>query len=967
MKAPALLALVLPAITAFAQTNTSAPVASQPTASDNKPVASSINYAAISASISGLVPRCVGPTTMGGRIADISVYEKNPRIFYVAASEGGIWKTENDGITFTPEFQKQDIASMGSVCVSQQDPNLVWVGTGEPASRNSVGWGAGVYKSTDGGATWTKMGLDKTMYVSRIVIDPKDNNTVYVGGLGNLWAPSEDRGLYKTTDGGKTWKKILYVDDKTGIGDLVMDPSNHNTLVCASWQRHRMSYDFVNGGPGGAIWKSTDGGNHWKKITKGLPPGPFGRIGLNFFRKDPKIMVATVEYRMPDDPSLKAEQEAYDAEVAEERGMHPGYDGDNGLEERELADQDKGTTQDKAAAPQQKAPQPELQNKNDKAKEDTDAAKKKEAEQAKNGKVKVQPEPPRGGTYISHDKGETWTFMNSLNPRPFYFSIPRYDPNDVNRIYVPGVSLSYSEDGGKTFRVMHETVHVDHHAMWIDPSDSNHMMVGEDGGVGVTYDRGKNWRMLNNLPIGQFYIATYDMRKPYWVYGGLQDNGCWAVPTQTRHGGVTYQDAYTLSGGDGFYVQVDPTDWHMAYSESQGGGLVRTNQLTGESKYIQPRPPKGETYRFNWNSPVLLSPFNPRTLYIGGNRLFRSYDQGDHWQPISPDLTTNNPDELHPGKSSPTPDIDSGAERHCTITSVSESPMKSGLIWCGTDDGNVQVTQDGGATWTNVTANLPNVPKELWVSRVLASKFSEGRAFVTIDGHRSSDFKPYVFMTDDYGKTWTPISTGLEDNKSVYVVQEGAKNQDLLFVGCETGIDVSTDRGKTWTKYDNADFPNVPVYDLEIQPRDLDLVVATHGRSIWTIGISGLEETTNDSLNADAAIFQPKDVVTFGSLDSEGWDGDQVWVAKNTQPGADIQYYFKNDLRDDATIVVSDILGNASTEYKAGKTAGYHVYTWNGQLKGRRAQPGDYKVTLKANGKEYTTVVHVEDASASVN
>jgi photosystem II stability/assembly factor-like uncharacterized protein len=959
MKSSALLLFLLP-LTAFAQTNSQAP-ADQPVAKVAAPVVS--NAAAIAASISDLVPRCVGPTTMGGRVADIAVYEKNPRIFYVAAAEGGIWKTENDGITFTALFQKQDIASLGSVVVSQKDPNLVWVGTGEPASRNSVGYGAGVYKSTDGGVTWTKMGLDKTMYVSRIIIDPNDNNTVYVGGLGDLWGPSEDRGLYKTTDGGKNWKKLLYVDTNTGIGDMVMDPSNHNTLFAAAWQRRRLAYDFINGGPGGGLYKSTDAGKSWKKITKGLPPGPFGRIGLNFFRKDPRTMVATIEYRAPDDAAKTSDLLDEDNELYN----RPGYDGDAGLEERELVAQD---PQKKPEITPKNAPIPPVNP--DKVitapqKEDTKAAKAKEAADVKKSKVRVEPELPRGGTYLSHDGGNTWIFTNTLNPRPFYFSIPRYDPLDVNRIYVPGVSLSYTEDAGKTFRVMHETVHVDHHAMWIDPSDSNHMMVGEDGGVGVTYDRGKNWRMLNNMPIGQFYIATYDMRKPYWVYGGLQDNGCWALPTQTKHGGVTYQDAYTLSGGDGFYVQVDPTDWTTAYSESQGGGLVRTNQATGDQKFIGPRPPKGDKpYRFNWNTPVLMSPFNPRTIYVGGNMLCRSYDRGDHWQTISPDLSTNDPDKQHPGKSSPTPDIDSGAERHCTIVTISESPMKAGLIWCGTDDGNVQVTQDGGTTWTNVVGNIPGLGKNLWVSRVLASKFAEGRAYVTVDGHRSDDFHAHVFMTDDYGKTWTSISNGVED-KSVYVIQEGAKNQDLLFVGHETGIDVSTDRGKTWVKYDNKDFPNVPVYDLEIQPRDLDLIVATHGRSIWTVNISGLEQSTSDTMKADAAIFQPKDVLTFGTLDSEGWDGDQTWVAKNTQPGVEVQYFFKNDLKDDATIVVSDIMGNASGEFKAGKTAGFHVYTWNGTLKGRRVQPGDYKVTLKANGKEYATSVHVEDASASVN
>lgn len=953
MRSPAILLTLLLPLTVAAQSTPT--TAAKPTT----PPATASSVDPIAASLSNLTPRCVGPTTMGGRIADIAVYEKEPRIYYVASAEGGIWKTENDGTTFTPLFTKESIASLGSVAVSQKDPNLVWLGTGEPSSRNSVGWGNGVYKSTDGGVTWQHMGLEPTKYISRIVIDPNDNNTVYVGALGDLWGFSQDRGLYKTTDGGKTWKKILYIDDKTGIGDLVIDPNNHNVLLCASWQRLRKPYDFVNGGPGGAMWRSSDGGNHWAKITKGLPPGPFGRIGLNFFRKNSNIMVATIEYRSPD-PSVAAADLA--AQQDEDGDLYtPGYDGDH-----DLIPQAAQNPPQKDAAKQIPPMQPAEKNPKDQAKEDTNAAKKAEAAKATK-KIKVEPELPRGGTYISRDNGRTWTFTNGTNPRPFYFSIPRYDPQDINRIYVPGVSTLYTDDQGKTFRTLHETVHVDHHALWIDPRDSNHILVGEDGGVGETYDRGKSWKMVNNLPVGQFYIATYDMRKPYWVYGGLQDNGCWATPTQTRHNGVDFQDSYNLSGGDGFYCQVDPTNWRVAYSESQGGSVVRTDQQTGEQKFIAPRAPKGETYRFNWNTPILLSPFNPSTVYVGGNKLFKSTDRGDHWEPISPDLTTNNSDELKPGKSSPTPDINSGAEQHCTIVSVSESPLKAGLIWCGTDDGNVQLTQDGGKTWTNVSANIPNLPKELWVSRVLASKFSEGRAYVTIDGHRSDDFHPYAYMTDDYGKTWTSIANGLPQDASLYVVQEGAKNENLVLLGSETSIQISLDRGKSWTKYDNKDFPTVPVYDLEIQPRDLDLIVATHGRSIWTINIAGLEQFSGDVQKADAAVFQPKDVLLLGRTDDSIFSGDQTWISNNTQPGTEIPFYLKNDLSDDATIQVADILGNAGEPVKVGKTAGFHVYPWRAEIKGRRVKPGDYRVTLKANGKEYVTSVHVEDVSETLD
>ena len=824
----------------------------------------SVNYASL---LDNLPARCIGPTTMGGRVTDVAVYEKEPRIFYVASASGGIWKTENGGITFEPEFQKEQTSNIGAVAVSQSDPNLVWVGTGEGTSRNSTGYGCGIFKSTDGGKTWTKMGLESTRHFSRVVIDPYNPNVVYAGALGTLWGPNEDRGVYKTTDGGKRWKKLLYVNDKTGVADMAMDPSNNRTLLCAMWEHMRYPYNWVSGGPGSGLYKSTDGGNAWHKLSKGLPKGPFGRIGLSYMRHNPKVVVATVE--------------------------------------------------------------------------------------AKDGT----------GTYRSMDGGESWAKLTALNPRPFYFSVPRQDPNDLSRIYVPAVSLHYTDDGGKTFRAMKESVHVDHHAMWIDPNDSNHMIIGEDGGVAQTRDRGATWEHLNYMPIGQFYAATYDMRKPYWVYGGLQDNGCWAGPTQSSRGGVAYFDFYGIGGGDGFHVQVDPEDWTTVYSESQGGALQRLDQKYGGGKFIAPRPPKGEKYRANWNTPFIISQYNSHTLYFGGNRLHKTVDRGDTWRAISADLSFNDATKQKPGEGSVTPE-DTGAETYNTIITISESPMKEGLLWIGTDDGRVQVTQDDGGHWTDVGANIKNIPPFTWVSRVTASRFAEGRAYVTFDGHRNNDYKTYVYVTEDYGKTWKALNANLPASEPCYVIKEAIHNPDLLFLGTEGSLYISFDRGASWNRYKAADWPTVPVYDLEIQPREEDLIIATHGRSIWTLPIGALEELTKDNVAKDTYFAKPSNAYIFGRLANAGWEGDRLWVSENTQPGTLFTYYLKKDATGDAKITVTDPSGtNQVADLTGPVKAGLNAVKWTPRSRGRTVPAGDYRVTLKVGGKEYYQTLHVEDVT----
>ncbi|MCC7435724.1 MAG: hypothetical protein IT363_13645 [Methanoregulaceae archaeon] len=829
--------------------------------------------------IANLPPRNVGPTTMGGRIADIAVYEKNPSIFYVATAAGGVWKTENGGFTMTPVLTKTGSSGYGAIAVAPSDPNVVYVGMGEASSRNSVSWGDGIYKTTDGGKTWNHVGLKECRHFSKIVIDPRNHDVAYAAGMGDLFGYNPDRGVYKTTDGGKTWAKILYVDEKTGFIDLVINPKNPNELMTAAWEKLRKAYDWTSGGPGSALFKTTNGGKNWKKITKGIPsPGILGRIGLDYHKKNPKIMIATIEHR-------------------------------------NVAD-----------------------NKRE------------------------------GGLFRSEDGGESWTRVNPQNPRPFYFSLPRIDPNNPNRVYVPGVQVLQSEDGGKTLTRFPISVHVDFHAFWINPADSNHIIVGEDGGMAVTRDRGATWQHLHTMPLGQFYAIAFDMRKPYWVYGGLQDNGSWASPTQTWNGGPTNFDAFTYAGGDGFHVQVDPEDWTTVYAESQGGALYRIDLKAGGTRSIRPnanntfpRPAQGQGtgWRFNWSSPIHLSPHNSKTVFFGGNVLFRSVNRGDNWEVISPDLSTNNPDKLRPGVNSASPE-NTGAERHCTIITISESPIRRGVIWVGTDDGQVQVTQDDGRTWSNVTLSIPDLPANTWVSRVTASKYVVGRAYATFDGHRNNDYKTYVYLTEDYGKTWAPITTGLPENDPAYVIKEGLQNPNLLFLGTELGLYVSLDRGKSWARFEN-NFPTVPVHDLAIHPRDGDLVIGTHGRSIWTLPVSALEEMTSENMAKDAHLAKPSPIYQFGRVSGKNWDGDGVWQSPNTQPGTYFCYYLRADAKE-AKIVVTNIEGQTVFERDATKTPGLNVMYWN--ARGRTpVRPGDYRVTLTVDGKEYISSVKVEDVT----
>lgn len=835
--------------------------------------------------LANLKARSVGPVNMGGRITGLAVYEKEPRIFYVAAASGGIFKTENGGLTFKPQFQNENSASIGAVAVSQSDPNIVWVGTGEATSRNSVAWGDGVYKSTDGGKTWTNMGLKETMHIGKVVIDPKNPDIVYVAALGRLWGPNPERGVYKTTDGGKTWALVLKSDSDTGAVDLQMDPSNPNILFASMWTRRRWAYDFETGGPGSGLFKTSNGGKTWHQVKKGIPDAMLGRTAVSFYRSDPKIMMATIEYKI--DPKAEAVE-------------NPKRPNDGGVVKKYA-----------------------------------------------------------GGTFWSTDGGESWKRINYLNPRPWYFSTPTIDPVDTNRLYVPGDSMFISDDAGKTFKEADVRVHPDFHALWIDPNDHMHILAGCDGGVFESRDKGVTWGMLNGFAIGQYYGVAVDMRQPYWIYGGLQDNGCWGIPTQTSHGGVSYYDSVGVGGGDGFHCQVDPSDWSTLYTESQGGAISRFDLVKGGQKGIRPR---GTGLRFNWSTPFILSPHNPRTLYLGGNKLFKSVNRGDAWKAISPDLTTNDSRKLNPGTQGVTADK-SGAEQHCTIITISESPTQQGLIYVGTDDGLVQMTKDDGETWNEIGHNIKGLPEATWCSRVLASKWVEGRVYATFDGHRANDFKPYIYVSDDYGKTWKSLSAGLPDEDCLYVVTEGEKNHDLLYLGSEKSLRVSLDQGQSWTRF-TSNFPTVAVHDLVIHPRDLDLVIGTHGRSIWTLDVAGLEVMDHDALAKDVVLAKPQDVLMMGRISRPGWEGDRTYVADNSQPGTRVQYYLKKDAKE-VKIVISDPAGKSDASLTGGVKAGLNVVDWNGRIDGRMVEPGDYRVVVKVDGQDYTTTIRVTGISSA--
>ncbi len=835
--------------------------------------------------LDGLEWRNIGPCNMGGRIDDFAVVESNPKIIYVGTASGGIWKTTNNGVTWEPIFDDQVTSTIGDVTVSPSNPDIIWAGTGEANNRQSSSWGNGVYKSMDGGKTWMNVGLQDTHHIGRIVIHPRNPDIVYVAALGHLWGPNKERGLFKTSDGGKTWTNTKFIDENTGFVDVAIDPESPNTLYAAAYQRRRRAWGFNGGGPGSGLYKTTDGGETWVQLTNGLPKGDTGRIGIDIYRSHPNIVYAVVEHKL-------------------------------------------------------------------------------------------------GGVFRSEDKGLTWNKMSSTNPRPMYYSQIRIDPNNDQRIWVLGASMYVSEDGGKTFRTDYvRGVHGDHHAMWINPEDSNHAVLGSDGGIYFSYDRGKTWDFVNIMPLGQFYEVGFDMRRPYYVYGGLQDNGSWGGPSATwTRLGVTNEDWFRIGGGDGFFTQVDPTDDNTIYAESQTGNLFRFDLRSGESKSIRPNPAdETEEYRFNWNSPVFISPHDHKTIYYGGNKLFVSKDRGDTWE-ATIDLTTQQDREKLP-LMGVLPDESTlsrhdGISYYGDITTISESPVKEGLLYVGTDDGNIQVSRDGGKTWKNIVGKVPGVPKYTYVTRVVASRTEEGTAYVTLDGHRNNDFKAYVFMTTDYGESWKSISGNLPEGGIVNVIREHPKNPNLLFVGTERGAYFSIDRGKSWVKFKN-DFPLVPVDDIAIHPRENDLIFGTHGRSIWILDdITPLEQMTQEVLDSPAFLFDIRPATMFNPYNHKGNLGQKYYVAPNPPRGTMINYYLKEEAKGSVEVNIEDSAGQKIVGLRGTKNAGINRITWDlrhtvpfapgapvdrrFRAQGPYVLPGEYKVTLKVADQEMTKSLKVE-------
>ena len=837
--------------------------------------------------IGGLEARSIGPAAMSGRIAAIDAVEGERLTLWVGAAGGGVWKSTDGGLQFKPVFDKHT-QSIGAIKIDPKDPKTVWVGTGESWVRNSASIGDGIYKTTDGGDNWERLGLEKTERIARIVIDSRDTGTVFVCATGPAYASGSDRGVYRTKDAGKTWEKVLFVNDDTGCADITIDPQDPRIVYAGMWQFRRKAYFFTSGGPGSGLFKSVDGGSTWKKIQNGFPKADLGRIAVAVAPSRPNVVYATVE--------------AKDATAL----------------------------------------------------------------------------------YRSDDLGETWVKTNSssaVTGRPFYFSHLVVDPKDFNRVYKPQGNTSVSDDGGKTFSglggggLFGASYHSDCHALWINPADTDKLILGTDGGVYISEDRGAKWRFVASLPVSQFYHVSYDMEWPYNVYGGLQDNSTWYGPSR-RPGPITNKHWYSLAPGDGFWAFVDPSDSDVVYNEIQGGNLVRMRKSTLETKDIKPSPQAGEPkFRFNWNTPIHMSASEKGTLYYGAQFLFLSRDQGDTWERLSPDLTTNDPERKRQDQSGGLTLDNSTAENNATIFAIAESPKNKDVIWVGTDDGNVQVTRDGGKTWTNTVTGAPGLPKGTWVTTVEASRFDAGTAYATFDNHYAGDLGTYVYKTTDYGKTWVSLATA--DVKGyAHVVREDLVNKDLLFVGTELGLFVSVDGGQQWGQF-TGNLPNVGVRDVVVHPRDHDLLIATHGRGLYIVDdITPLRKLTHEVVQKDVAFLESRPAPMVIPAFEFDFSGDQEFLGQNPPEAAAIVYYLKKrHMIGDLKLEVYDSTGKLISTVPGGKRKGLNRVYWPMRLPppkvpaaagpiqsifsffGPRAPEGTYTVKLIKGKDTYTSTV----------
>lgn len=795
--------------------------------------------------LKAMKPRNIGPGSMSGRVTAIAAVEQNPDIIYVGAASGGVWKSDNGGTTWKSIFDANATVNIGAIAIQQNNPNTVWVGTGEGNPRNSINLGQGIYKSLDGGRTWKCMGLEKSVSIHRILIDPQNPQTVYAGVLGNPFADHQERGVYKTTDGGETWTKILYTNEKSGVGDMVMDPTNPNKIFVNMWQMRRTPYDFKSGGPGSGFYMTVDGGKNWTKLDKnnGIPEGELGRIGIAIAASNPDRVYAMIE-------------------------------------------------------------------------------------------------STKNALYRSDDGGYHWEVINTdpqwVNNRPFYFQDIAVDPQNENRLYNIYQMIARSEDGGKNFEVIipYSGVHPDHHAFWINPKDPSYIIDGNDGGIAISHDRGKKWTYVESLPLGQFYHINVDNEMPYNVYGGLQDNGSWTGPAYIwREGGIRNAYWQTVLGGDGFDVLPDPENSRYGYAMSQGGALARYDKQSGFTYSIRPPAPDLKTrLRFNWNAALAQDPTNASTIYYGSQFVHKSNNKGISWEIISPDLTTNNPAQQKQEESGGlTIDI-TAAENHNTILTIAPSKLDAQVIWVGTDDGNVQLTRDGGKTWTNLTPSIKGLPKESWIPQIQASRYNAAEAWVVANNYRQGDFAPYVYRTKDFGKTWERVLDEKKVKGYALCILQDPVQPKLVFAGTENGLWVSIDEGKTFTQFKNA-YPSVSTMDLAIQERESDLAIATFGRGIWILDdIKPLRKIAAQGIK-DVMLFDPAMAVDVkGSLAPVGVEfaADATYEAPNRPNGfARIPYLVKVPAK--AETPANDVKKPANAKAKA-DTLFARIYTQEGKL-----------------------------------
>ena len=834
--------------------------------------------------------RQIGPAVMGGRITAIDVVTKDPRTIYVGAAGGGIWKSTTGGTLFKSIFDKYN-QSVGAITIDQSNPDIIWCGTGESNMRNSVSIGSGLYKSTDAGENWVKIGLDSSEHISRIAINPKNHDEVYVAVPGPLWSDSKNRGLYKTTDGGKTWNNILYINEKTGCAEVLVNPQNPDIIYATTWEFRRKPYSFSSGGKGSAVYKSTDGGKTWNKLTKGLPVTEFGRVALTLAPSKPDNLFAIVEAK-------------------------------------------------------------------------------------------------KTVLYLSTDGGASWTEQgsnNNVEGRPFYFSVIAVDPTDPMRVYRPAWSLSISEDGGKSFKeggYQGGWVHSDHHALWINPNNPSHLLLGTDGGVYMSMDKGNNWFFLNSIPVSMFYHVETDDATPYNVYGGLQDNGSWMTASQSI-GGIDNGDWVNVGFGDGFWTQPDPSDKDVIYSEYQGGHAFRMNKKTNEYLDIQPQPLAGESkLRFNWNTPIYIGA-SSKKLYMGSQYLHRSSNQGRTWERISPDLTTNDPIKQKQEESGGVTTDNSSAENHCTIFTIAESTLDANMIWVGTDDGNLQLSTDGGKKWTKVNRYVTGMPAQSWVSSIEPSKFDKNVVYVTFENHMYGDMNTYCYRSGDLGRTWKQLNSVDLHAGYAHKIKEDIVNKNLLFLGAEFGLYVSIDGGDSWAQM-NAKIPNCAVRDIQIDEKTNDLVLATHGRGILIVDdISPIRQLTTEVLEAELTILKSRPTpVTNGH-----WGGAYPTAGSFTGPNSPedcrIIYYLKDRITTgDLKIEMFDKDGKSLGTVPATKRKGINKISWSMRTKpprvakgvradgagffGPLVEPGTYTVKITKGDKTFTgTVELVKDPISS--